>query len=81
MEEQFFQNTEAPVFSDPSTLNDLEVILSDLPKKTREILKLFKIEGLSVAEVAAATQISEPAIRVTIHRAIKKLQNTLKVRA
>ncbi len=72
--EQVEDVLEAPVFADPTTETDLKVLMEQLPKKTRLILELVKLEGLSIAETAARTQMSESAIKVTVHRALKALR-------
>jgi RNA polymerase sigma-70 factor (ECF subfamily) len=64
----------APVFSEPAAASDLETLISGLPEKTKKILELVKLEGLSIAEAAAVTQMSESAVKVTIHRALKALR-------
>ncbi len=66
-----------PVFSDPTAARDLEVLLGELPEKSRRVLELVKIEGLSVAETAAREEMSETAVKVTVHRAIKRLREQL----
>jgi len=63
-----------PVFSDPSTVSDLERLLEDLPERSRRVLEFVKIEGLSIAEAAAREEMSESAVKVSVHRAIKSLR-------
>ncbi|HVZ29616.1 MAG TPA: sigma-70 family RNA polymerase sigma factor [Asticcacaulis sp.] len=53
---------------------DVEVLLAALPKDQAEIVKLHKLDELSVDEVSAATGKSPSAVKVTVHRALKKLQ-------
>jgi RNA polymerase sigma-70 factor (ECF subfamily) len=53
---------------------DVEVLLAALPKDQAEIVKLHKLDELSVDEVSAATGKSPSAVKVTMHRALKKLQ-------
>jgi len=52
---------------------DLLKLLDSLPDRHRLPIVLVKIEGRSVAEAAAATGMSEAAIKVGIHRGLKKL--------
>jgi RNA polymerase sigma-70 factor (ECF subfamily) len=54
--------------------HDVEQLLSRLPEKQREILKLIKLEGLSVADVASRTGYSASDVKVSVHRAIKALR-------
>jgi len=52
---------------------DLEKVLEDLPDQTRTLLRAVKVEGRSIAEVSADTGMSQSAVKVAIHRALKKL--------
>jgi RNA polymerase sigma-70 factor (ECF subfamily) len=52
---------------------DLGVLLVALPAAQREAIVLTKIEGLSVAEAAQRTGASESAIKVQVHRGLKRL--------
>lgn len=52
---------------------DLGVLLAGLPQAQRDAIVLTKLEGLSVAEASARTGASESAIKVQVHRGLKKL--------
>jgi RNA polymerase sigma-70 factor (ECF subfamily) len=52
---------------------DVEVLLAKLPENKRRLLRQVKIEGLSTAEAAAQSGVSESAVKVGVHRAIKAL--------
>lgn len=52
---------------------DVERLLAMLPEKKRELVRQVKIEGLSTAEAAARSGISESAVKVGVHRALKAL--------
>jgi RNA polymerase sigma factor (sigma-70 family) len=52
---------------------DLQKVLESLPGKQRRILVMMKVEGASVAEVSAATGMSQSAVKVSVHRALKAL--------
>ena len=52
---------------------DVATLLARLPKRQRLPILHVKIEGLSVAETAAATGMSVPAVKVGIHRGLKAL--------
>jgi RNA polymerase sigma-70 factor, ECF subfamily len=52
---------------------DVEVLLAKLPKSKRELVRQTKIEGLSTAETAARTGLSESGVKVGVHRALKAL--------
>lgn len=56
---------------------ELQGILTQLPDKQREILTLTKIEGLTMSETAVKMGMSETAVKVTAHRAYKKLKTIL----
>ena len=57
---------------------DLARLLDMLPERMRLPIVHVKIEGLSVAEAAARTGMSVSAVKVGIHRGLKKLAATLK---
>ena len=52
---------------------DLHLLLSSLPERQRVPIELVKLKGLSVAEAAAATGMTESAIKVGVHRGLKTL--------
>lgn len=52
---------------------DLDKLLADLPERQRLPIVHVKLEGLSVAETASRTGMSESAIKVGIHRGLKAL--------
>lgn len=52
---------------------DVEKLLSALPPARRELMREVKIEGLSTAEAARRTGMSESAVKVGVHRAMKAL--------
>jgi RNA polymerase sigma-70 factor, ECF subfamily len=52
---------------------DVDVLLEQLPDKQRLPIRYVKIEGLSVAETARLTGLSQSAVKVGIHRGLKIL--------
>ena len=52
---------------------DLGVLLQNLPDAQRQGIVLTKLEGLSITEAAQRTGASESAIKVQVHRGLKKL--------
>ena len=52
---------------------DLETLLQTLPARQRAALRMMKVDGASAAEAAAAMGMSEVAIKVSVHRALKTL--------
>ena len=57
---------------------DLNSLLDTLPERQRRPIVHVKIEGLSVAETANLTGMSESAVKVGIHRGLKVLATRLK---
>lgn len=58
---------------DGGARRDLETLFDALPQAQRVAIELTKLEGLSVAEAAARTGASESAIKVQVHRGLKRL--------
>lgn len=52
---------------------DLDVLLAELPERSRQILRDTKLDGYSVAEAAARAGTSEAAAKVGVHRSLKRL--------
>jgi RNA polymerase sigma-70 factor (ECF subfamily) len=63
----------APVDEDPGTRRDLARLLQTLPAAQRLAIELTKLEGLSVAEAAQRSGASASAIKVQVHRGLKRL--------
>jgi len=59
--------------------NDSAAALSGLPKQQRLSLALFYLEGLSVAETAAALELSEGAVKYHLHQGRERLRGVLAV--
>ena len=53
---------------------DVKVLLDQLPKDQARVISLHKLNELSVEETAAATGKSPSAVKVIVHRGLKKLQ-------
>ncbi len=56
-----------------SAQRDIEKLLVKLPAAQRQAIVLIKIDGLSVAEASAKTGVSESALKVQVHRGLKRL--------
>lgn len=59
---------------------DLGKMLATLPDKQRDAIIYTKLDGLSVREAASALQMSEAAVKVSVHRGLKTLAATLRDR-
>jgi RNA polymerase sigma-70 factor (ECF subfamily) len=57
---------------------DVDKLLADLPERQRLPIVHVKLEGLSVAESAKRTGMSESAIKVGIHRGLKALAEKMR---
>lgn len=51
----------------------LEKLLAALPDKQQNIVRLARIDGKSMQEIADEMKLSVPDVKVTLHRALKKL--------
>lgn len=59
-------------------LRDLGRLLEALPSVQRQAIELTKLEGLSVVEASERTGVSVPAIKVQVHRGLKRLAELVK---
>ena len=58
---------------DPTQARDIEKVLARLEPRAADILRGFGMRGETVAETAARLQMSEGAVRVALHRALKAI--------
>ena len=58
---------------DPDAAGDVDRVLSRLEPAQRKLVTALSLEGRSAADVAAETGASEGAIRVALHRALRRL--------
>jgi RNA polymerase sigma-70 factor (ECF subfamily) len=58
---------------DGGARRDLERLFEQLPQAQRLAIVLTKLQGLSVAEAAAHTGASQSAIKVQVHRGLRRL--------
>jgi RNA polymerase sigma-70 factor (ECF subfamily) len=59
-------------------MTDLGKLLEKLPDRQRLPIVHMKLEGLSVAEAARATGMSEAAVKVGVHRGLKALAELIR---
>ncbi len=57
--------------------DDLEALLAPLPESQREVIEMLKVAGMSLEEVARATSSSVGSVKQKVHRAYKKLRETM----
>lgn len=68
----------APADAEPEAASDVARLLSRLDAPQRRIVESMSIEGRSAAETAQAIGSTEGAVRVALHRALKRLAAMLK---
>jgi len=56
---------------------DVRRLIAKLPKKMQCAIGAVKLDGLSVAEAAQRCRLSEPAVKVSIHRGLKALADLI----
>ena len=57
----------------PEARRDLALLIASLPDRFAAAILAVKIEGLSVAEAAARLGMSDSAVKVNVHRGLKRL--------
>jgi RNA polymerase sigma-70 factor (ECF subfamily) len=71
--EDYANSLEAAVDVDASATIDSQRLLASLPERQRRIVEEISLEGRRAADVAARLGMSEGAVRVSLHRALKAL--------
>jgi RNA polymerase sigma-70 factor, ECF subfamily len=61
----------------PGRAEDLESLLAPLSDSQREVLEMLKVTGMSLEEVARATSSSVGSVKQKVHRAYKRLRETM----
>ncbi|MET4384909.1 RNA polymerase sigma-70 factor (ECF subfamily) [Bradyrhizobium sp. F1.4.3] len=56
---------------------DIRRLIGKLPKNMQHAIGAVKLEGLSIAEAARKYRLSEPTIKVSIHRGLKALADLI----
>jgi RNA polymerase sigma-70 factor, ECF subfamily len=56
---------------------DVDKLLKRLPVRTQQLVRDTKLEGLSTAEAAGRSGMSEAAVKVAVHRALRALSSML----
>lgn len=58
---------------DMSAAHDVETLLNRLPARQAKIIRLVKLDGMSIAETAALTRHSSASVKVMVHRGLRQL--------
>jgi RNA polymerase sigma-70 factor, ECF subfamily len=61
----------------PRHAGELEALLAPLSEGQREVIAMLKVEGMSIEEVARATSSTVGSVKQKVHRAYKKLRETI----
>ena len=67
----------APLPAPSGGTPDLEALLAPLPQSQREVIKMLKVSGMSLEEVARATSSSVGSVKQKAHRAYETLRERL----
>ena len=71
--ENFEEFLAAPEAEDPHALSDARKLLETLAPRQRDIVTSISLDGQSIAATAKRLSMSEVAVRVALHRALKSL--------
>jgi RNA polymerase sigma-70 factor (ECF subfamily) len=63
----------APEAEDPHTRGDVVRLLEQLPPRARDIVKSISLDGQSIPATAMRLAMTQGAVRVALHRALKSL--------
>jgi RNA polymerase sigma-70 factor (ECF subfamily) len=69
----------ATVPSESDHADGLNALLAPLPESQREVIEMLKVAGMSLEEVARATSSNVGSVKQKVHRAYKKLRETMSV--
>jgi len=73
--DDFAEVIPAEAEADPTEISDAERVISRLDERSARIVRAIGLEGSSISEVSAALDMTETAVRVALHRGLKKLAN------
>ena len=68
----------APLREELPARRDLEALFGALPEAQRLAMRLIKIEGLSLAEASQRSGVSVSALKVRVHRGLKRLAGVVR---
>ncbi|MBA3326198.1 MAG: sigma-70 family RNA polymerase sigma factor [Rhodobacteraceae bacterium] len=58
---------------DPTERSDAERVIARLDPRSARIVRAIGLEGTSIAELSATLELTETAVRVALHRGLRKL--------
>jgi RNA polymerase sigma-70 factor (ECF subfamily) len=67
----------ATVRGESAQVGRLEDLLAPLPESQREVIEMLKVAGMSLEEVARATSSTVGSVKQKVHRAYRKLRETM----
>ncbi|SFN33761.1 RNA polymerase sigma factor, sigma-70 family [Thioclava dalianensis] len=62
-----------PPEADPTERRDIERVIEHLDPRAAQVVRAIGLEGQSIAETGARMEMTEGAVRVMLHRSLKKL--------
>ncbi len=71
--DDFGETLAAEPDADPTERADAERVIGELDARSARIVRAIGLEGATVPEVSAALDMTETAVRVALHRGLKKL--------
>jgi RNA polymerase sigma-70 factor (ECF subfamily) len=71
----------APASAESGQSDGLTALLAPLSEGEREVIEMLKVEGMSLEEVARATSCTVGSVKQKVHRAYKKLRETMSAAA
>ena len=71
--EDFEEFLAAPEEEDPHALSDAKKLMEMLNPRQRDIVQSISLDGQSIAATASRLEMTEVAVRVALHRALKSL--------
>jgi RNA polymerase sigma-70 factor (ECF subfamily) len=77
--EQTFDEASIPgtLSGESGEAENLQLLLGALPPSQREVIEMLKVAGMSLQEVARATSSTVGSVKQKVHRAYKKLRETM----
>ncbi|MCD8497899.1 MAG: RNA polymerase sigma factor [Alphaproteobacteria bacterium] len=79
LDDHNFQATHVTNPAHAGELKDMEAALGKLPEKQRRLFMLVRVEGYSIEEAAKEMDMSVSAVKVSLHRTLKKLREDIEL--